>query len=40
MYRTFFSSDTGGCPFLHISISGATDCEYIEIMFVILDNRF
>lgn len=25
MYRTFFSSDTGKCPFLRVSTSGATD---------------
>ena len=32
MYRTFFSSDTGKCPFLHVSTSGAADSEYIEMM--------
>ena len=25
MYRTFFSRNTGECPFLHVSTSGATD---------------
>lgn len=25
MHRTFFSSDTGKCPFLHISTNGAKD---------------
>lgn len=28
MYRTFFSSDTGKCPFLRISTSGAFSDEY------------
>ena len=28
MYRTFFSSDTGKCPFLRVSTSGAFACEY------------
>ena len=28
MYRTFFSSDTGECPFLHVSTSGAFAGEY------------
>ena len=32
MYRTFFSRDTGKCPFLRVSTSGATDSEYIEMM--------
>ena len=32
MYRTFFSRDTGECPFLRISTSGAADSEYIEMM--------
>lgn len=32
MYRTFFSRDTGECPFLRVSTSGATDSEYIEMM--------
>ena len=32
MYRTFFSSDTGKCPFLRVSTSGATDSEYVEMM--------
>ena len=32
MYRTFFSRDTGGCPFLRVSTSGATDSEYVEMM--------
>ena len=32
MYRTFFGSDTGKCPFLCVSTSGAADSEYIEMM--------
>ena len=28
MYRTFFSSDTGKCPFLCVSTSGAFAGEY------------
>ena len=32
MYRTFFSSDTGKCPFLRVTTSGAADSEYIEMM--------
>lgn len=32
MYRTFFSRNTGECPFLCVSTSGATDSEYIEMM--------
>ena len=28
MYRTFFSRDTGECPFLCVSTSGAFACEY------------
>lgn len=28
MYRTFFSSDTGKCPFLRVSTSGAFAGEY------------
>lgn len=32
MYRTFFSSDTGKCPFFRVSTSGVADSEYIEMM--------
>lgn len=32
MYRTFFSRDTGECPFLCVSTSGAADSEYIEMI--------
>lgn len=32
MYRTFFSRNTGECPFLRVSISGVADSEYIEMM--------
>lgn len=32
MYRTFFSRDTGECPFLRVSTSGVADSEYIEMM--------
>ena len=32
MYRTFFSRNTGKCPFLRVSTSGATDSEYVEMM--------
>ena len=33
MYRTFFSRNTGECPFfLRVSTSGAADSEYIEMM--------
>ena len=33
MYRTFFSRNTGECPFfLRVSTSGATDSEYVEMM--------
>ena len=28
MYRTFFSRDTGECPFLRVSTSGASTGEY------------
>ena len=28
MYRAFFSRNTGECPFLHVSISGAFAGEY------------
>ncbi len=32
MYGTFFSRNTGKCPFLRVSTSGATDSKYIEMM--------
>ena len=32
MYRTFFGRNTGECPFLRVSTSGATDSEYVEMM--------
>lgn len=32
MYRTFFSRNTGECPFLCVSTSGVADSEYIEMM--------
>lgn len=32
MYRTFFSRNTGECPFLRVSTSGVADSEYIEMM--------
>lgn len=32
MYRTFFSRNTGECPFLRVSTSGVADSEYIEMI--------
>lgn len=37
MYRTFFSRNTGECPFLCVSSSGAADSEYIEMMLVSIE---
>ena len=32
MYRIFFSRNTGECPFLRVSTSGAADSEYIDMV--------
>lgn len=37
MYRTFFSRNTGECPFLCVSTSDASDSEYIEMMLAAIE---